>query len=80
MHENNEKMLHLLEYLQGILDVFRPAFSQEASFENFKVAVTGFLMADEVNAVTDLVRYFEYPEPDKLCERQSAPSMPLPIR
>ena len=69
MHENNEKMLHLLGYLQGILDVFRPAFSREASFENFKVAVTGFLMADEVNAVTDLVRYFEYPEPDKLYER-----------
>jgi hypothetical protein len=49
MHEDNEKMLHLLGYLQGILDVFRPAFSREASFENFMVAVTGFLMADEVN-------------------------------
>jgi hypothetical protein len=44
-------------------------FSREASFENFKVAVTGFLIADEMNAVTDLVRYFDYPEPDKLYER-----------
>jgi hypothetical protein len=69
MQDNNEKMLHLLEYLGGILDTFRPAFSREASFENFKVAVTGFLIADEVNAVTDLVRYFDYPEPDKLYER-----------
>ncbi|MDA3832259.1 MAG: hypothetical protein PF495_02570 [Spirochaetales bacterium] len=55
MQDNNEKMLNLLEYLRGILDCFRPAFSRQASFENFNVAVTGFLIADEVNAVTDLV-------------------------
>lgn len=69
MQEKNEQMLQLLEYLRMILNAFRPAFSREASFENFKVAVTGFLIADEVHAVTDLVRYFEYPEPDKLYER-----------
>ncbi|MFA6681961.1 MAG: hypothetical protein WCS35_08000 [Sphaerochaeta sp.] len=69
MKDNNEKMLHLLEYLRGILGAFRSSFSREASFENFKVAVTGFLIADEVNAVTDLVRYFDYPEADKLYER-----------
>ena len=69
MQDNNEKMLHLLEYLRGLLGTFRSSFSRGASFENFKVAVTGFLIADEVNAVTDLVRYFDYPEPDKLYER-----------
>ena len=52
-----------------ILNVFRPAFSHQASSENFKVAVTGFPIEDEVNAITDLVRYFDYPEPDKLYER-----------
>ncbi len=57
MHKSNEKMLHLLEYLQMILTVLRPAFSRQASSENFKVAVT------------DLVRYFDYPEPDNLYER-----------
>ena len=69
MDENKEKMIQLLKFLKGILDLFRPAFSREAAFENFKVAVTGFLIADEVKAVTDLVRYFDYPEPDKLYER-----------
>lgn len=69
MHESNEKMLHLLEYLQMILNVFRPAFSRQASSANFKVTITGFLIEDEVNTVTDLVRYFDYPEPDKLYER-----------
>ncbi len=54
MHENNEKMLHLLTYLRELLACFGLAFSRQAAFENFKGAVTGFLMADEV-------RYFEYP-------------------
>jgi hypothetical protein len=49
MHENNEKMLHLLTYLRELLACFGLAFSRQAAFENFKGAVTGFLMADEVN-------------------------------
>ncbi|GEM_PF-4829712 len=62
MHHNTAKMLHLLTYLREFLACFGLAFSRKAAFENFKVAVTGFLMAD-------VVRYFEYPEPDKLYER-----------
>lgn len=67
---NNAKMQLLLEYLREILNCFRPAFSRNAAFENFKLAVIGFLIADETTAVTDLVRYFDYNDDlDRLYEK-----------
>ena len=60
MKEDKEKMHHLQEYERGLLEYFRPAFSRKKAFANFNRAINGFLIADEMKAVTDLVRYSEY--------------------
>jgi len=72
MKEDKEKIELLYEYLIGILGYFRPFFSRKKAYVNFKRAINGFLIADEMKAVTDLVRYLESENEDdydKLYER-----------
>ncbi len=70
MTDNQQKMGILVERARTIVDQFRPAFSRRAAFDNFRTAIIGFLVADEMKAVTDLVRYLDYPgDVDALYER-----------
>ncbi len=70
MNDKQQKMGILVELMRALVDQFRPAFSRRAAFENFRTAIIGFLIADETKAVTDLVRYLDYPgDVDALYER-----------
>lgn len=70
MGDKQQKMGILIELMRALVDQFRPAFSRRAAFENFRTAITGFLVADETKAVTDLVRYLDHPgDVDALYER-----------
>ena len=70
MDDNHKKMCILVEQLRALVDQFGPAFSRRAAYENFRTAITGFLVADETKAVTDLVRYLGCPgDVDALYER-----------
>lgn len=72
MKEDQEKIDQLYKFLIGILGYFRPVFSRKKAYVNFKRAIKGFLIADEMKAVTDLVRYVEDEDHDgydKLYER-----------
>jgi len=72
MKEDKEKIDQLYKFLIGILGYFRPVFSRKKAYANFKRAIKGFLIADEMKAVTDLVRYLEDEDLDgydKLYER-----------
>ena len=41
MKDNNGRVLHLLEYLRGIVDLFRPSFSREAEFVKGRMVLYG---------------------------------------
>jgi hypothetical protein len=48
--------LKIIMELNDMIGYFRPAFSRQKSFDNFKRILVGFILRDDIKGVTDFVR------------------------
>ena len=63
--------LEIITELNAMINHFRPAFSRQRAFDNFRRIVLGFILRDDIKGVTDFVRigYDDNENPDAIYHR-----------